>query len=254
MVIFNFARESSQKSVLLLVYFCFIASLFTPLFLQVLDLQLGLGDYDVDYLTAKEDYCARWDAVDTESGTLKNEISICSEVNKNDCLLCSLDVGNQTSICIADLELKEGVKYVTKIHTVNNVGLSTDLLSDGFVVDTTPLLMGDVIFIDNPRKIEDESAETFTHSQIAVQWNGFWDKESGVRNYYICVGTQPGECNIKNFTDARNSTSYSFQDLPLVQGERCFVSIKAENKAGLTSDVKTSDAVVVDKTGKLSTI
>lgn len=228
--------------------------MFTPLFLQVLDLQLGLGDYDVDYLTAKEDYCVRWDAVDTESGILRNEISICSEVNNNDCLLHSLDVGNQTTICIADLELREGVRYVTKIYTVNNVGLSTELFSDGFMVDTTPPLMGDVIFIDSPRKIEDESAETFTHSHIAVQWNGFWDKESGVRNYYICVGTQTGECNIKNFTDARNSTSYTFQDLLLVQGERYFVSIKAENRAGLTSDVKTSDAVVVDNTGKLSTI
>lgn len=216
-------------------------------------MQLGLGDNDIGYLTAKEDYCVSWAAVDLESGIHRSEISICSELNTNDCLLWRLDVGNQTSLCIADLEFKEGVRYVAKIRTENNVGLYTELLSDGFVVDTTPPFMGEIIYTDIPKQTEEDTAEIFTNSQITVQWNGFWDKESGIQTCYVCVGTQPGECNIKNFTDVRNATSFTFQDLPLLQGERYFVSVKAENRAGLKSEVKTSDAVVVDKTGKLDT-
>ena len=208
-----------------------------------------MGDYDIDFLTAKEEYCVRWDAMDAESGILKSELSICSDINPNDCLLQGFDVDNQTSICIADLEFKEGVKYATKVRTVNNVGLSTELFSDGFLVDTTPPLMGEILYIQNPWKFLKGAEQTFTHSKIAVQWDGFWDDESGIRTYFVCVGTQPGKCNIKNFTEARNATTFTLQDWPFVQGETYFVSVKADNRAGLTSDVKTSDAVVVDKTG-----
>lgn len=213
-----------------------------------MDTQLGLGDSDIDYLTAKEDYCVYWGATDAESGILESEISICSELNRNDCLLRSLEVGNQSSICITDIEFKEGVRYVAMVRTKNNVGLSTELLSDGFVVDTTPPLMGDIDYVDSPRKSDE--TETFTHSQIAVQWSGFWDKESGIRTCYVCAGSQPGKCNVKNETDVRNSTSYTFQGLPLVQGDTYFVSVLCENKAGLRSDLMTSDGIVVDKSGK----
>ena len=208
-----------------------------------------MGDSDVDYLTAEEDYCVSWDAMDAESGILASNVSVCSELNNNDCLLHSFDVGNQTSICISDIQFKEGIRYVTKVSTENNVGLSTELFSDGFVIDTTPPLMGEVMYLDKMKTTNEETAEAFTNSEIAIQWNGFWDKESGIRTSYVCVGTQPGQCNVKNFTGARNSTSYTFGDLNLVQGQAYFVSVQAENRAGLKSDVKTSDAIVVDKTG-----
>lgn len=215
-----------------------------------MDLQLGLGDGDVDYLTAKDNYCVSWDAVDPESGILNSKVSVCSELNTNDCLLHNLDVGNQTFVCVADLEFKEGIKYVTKIRAKNNVGLFIELYSDGFVVDSTPPLMGEINYLESSSPIVEDATEQFTNSLIAVQWNGFWDKESGIRASYVCVGTQPGGCNSKNFTDVRNSTTYTFRDLPLKQGETYFVSVKAVNRAGLTSDVKTSDGIVVDKTGK----
>ena len=187
--------------------------------------------------------------MDAESGILANNVFVCSGLNNDDCLLHSFDVGNQTSICISDIQFKEGIRYVTKVSTENNVGLSTELFSDGFLIDTTPPFMGEVIYLDKTKTTNEETAEAFTNFEIAVQWNGFWDKESGIRTSYVCVGTQPGQCNVKNFTDARNSTSYTFGDLNLVQGQAYFVSVQAENRAGLKSDVKTSDAIVVDKTG-----
>ena len=215
-------------------------------------MQLGLGDRDVDYITAKQDYCVRWDAKDSESGILKNELSICFELNTNDCsVLQSLNAGKKNSICVAGLEFKEGVKYVTKIRTENNVGLSKVLYSNGFVVDTSPPFIGEILFIDRLRTTKEEAKERFTYSQIAVLWNAFWDKESGIRTYYVCLGTQPGQCTIKKITDVGNSTSFTFQDLPLDDGETYFVSIMAENKAGLKSDWGTSDAIVVDKSGNI---
>ena len=187
--------------------------------------------------------------MDPESGVLKSEVSVCSKLDTNDCLLDNFNVGNQTFACVADLEFKEGIAYVTKIRTENNNGLFTELYSDGFVVDSTPPVMGDIIYINSSNPNADGAVECFTYSLITVKWNGFWDKESGIHTSYVCVGTKPGECNSKNFTDVRNSTTYTFQDLPLVQGETYFVSVTVENRARLTCDVKTSLGIVVDKTG-----
>ena len=150
---------------------------------------------------------------------------------------------------MADLEFSEEIKYTTKIRVENNVGLFTELYSDGFVVDTTPPFMGEIIYLDSSSPRAEEAEEHFSHSLIAVKWNGFWDKGSGIHTFYVCVGTQPGQCNIKNFTEVRNCTTYKFQDLPLVQGETYFVSVVAENAAGLSSEVTTSDGIFVDKTG-----
>lgn len=209
-------------------------------------MQLGSRFVDKDYITAKDAYCVSCEPMDPESAILKSEVSICSAINVNRCLLPNMDVGNRTIICIADLEFQEGVKYVTKIRSTNIVGGASELSSDGFVVDSTPPIMGEITHVENPPS---EESSQFTDSEISVEWSGFLDKESGVKKYHLCVGTQPGECNVMNFTDVGNSTSYYSRDLQLVQGETYFVSIKAENRAGLTSDVKCSSGVAVDKTG-----
>lgn len=209
-------------------------------------MQLGSPLVDKDFLTAKDAYCVSWETLDPESGILKNEVSICSSVNINDCLLRNMDVGIHSTICIANLEFQEGVKYETRIRSTNIIGLASEKSTDGFVVDSTPPLMGEVTHVENPPL---EESTHFTSSEISVEWNGFLDKESGVRTYHLCIGTQPGVCNVMNFTDVGNSSSYSSQDLQLVQGETYFVSMKAENRASLVSDVKSSTGVAVDKTG-----
>ena len=209
-------------------------------------MQLGSPLVDKDFITAKDAYCVSWETLDPESGILKNEVSICSSANIDDCLLHNMDVGIRTTICIADLEFQEGVKYETRIRSTNIVGLASELSSDGFVVDSTPPVMGEVTHVEN---LPLEESSQFTSSGISVEWNGFLDKESGVRTYHLCIGTQPGGCNVLNFTDVGNSSSYSYHDLQLVQGEMYFVSIKAKNRAGLVSDVKSSTGVAVDTTG-----
>ncbi|XP_015767122.1 PREDICTED: uncharacterized protein LOC107345883, partial [Acropora digitifera] len=222
-----------------------------PILSQVVDFQLNdSASVDRDFITAKDTFCASWNAVDVESGVFKNEISVCSAININDCLLLNMDADNRKMICIADLEFKEGVKYITRVRSTNNVGRSSEMFSDGFVVDSTAPSMGEVLHVENPPS--KEGGEIFTHSKISVEWSRFVDQESGVQTYYICVGTQPNECNMVNFTGVGNSTSYSFRTLQLSQGETYFVSVKAENGAGLMSDVKSSTGVVVDMTAPTS--
>ena len=185
--------------------------------------------------------------MDDESGVLKSEISVCSAININDCLLLNLDVENHEMICIADLEFKEGVKYVTRVRSTNSVGRSSEMLSDGFVVDSTAPSIGEIIHVENAPS--EDGGQIFTSSKISVEWSGFLDQESNVRNYYLCVGTQPSMCNVVNFTNVGNSTSYTQSGVFLKQGETYFVTVKAENSAGLISDAASSTGVAVDMTG-----
>ena len=111
------------------------------------------------------------------SQLVDKDFSICSSVNIDDCLLKNMDVGIRTTICIADLEFREGVKYETRIRSTNIV--ASELSSDGFVVDSTPPVMGEVTHVENPPL---EESSQFTSSGISVEWNGFFDKESGVRH------------------------------------------------------------------------
>ena len=211
-------------------------------------MQLGSGNNDKDYITAKDAYCAKWSLSDLESDIATNELSVCSVIDKNDCLLHNLDVGTRSMICITDLEFKEGVKYITKIRSTNIVQSSSEMFSNGFVVDSTPPILGEVTHVEN--LLSRVEAQVFTHSKISVEWTGFLDKESGVKSYYLCVGMGGGDCNVMNFTEIGNSTSYTLEHLSLSQGATYFVSIKAENMAGLISEVKSSSGVIVDKTGK----
>ena len=175
-----------------------------------------------------------------------SEVSVCSSINREDCLVNTADVGSRTTICFANLEFREGVEYAATVRVTNNVGLAAEMSSDGFIVDSTAPSMGQVLHNENPAV----EGEQFTDSLISVEWDGFWDKESGVSKYFVCIGTQPGECDVKNFTEVMNSTRFSFEDSALLHEKTYFVSVVAENRAGIRSVVISSDGVIVDKTGK----
>ena len=216
----------------------------------MVDLQRGSYFVDKDYISARDAYCVSWETEDAESSILKSEVSICSAVDVNNCLVKDMDFGNRTYICLADLAFREGVKYVTTIRSTNIVGRAGELSSDGFVVDSTPPIVGEIIHMKNP--LVGESLEVFSNSEIFVRWSGFSDVESEIEKYFVCVGTQPGECNIMSFADLGNATSFILQNQRLAQGETYFVSIKAENEAGLVSDTVSSNGITVDNTGNLN--
>ena len=209
------------------------------------DLQINKTERDLDFITAKDQYCVSWETADLESGVLTSQVSVCLATSRGDCLVHATDVGNRTTICIADLEFHEGVEYAATVRVTNNVGLSTEMSSNGFMVDSTAPSMGQVLHNENPTV----EGEQFTDSLISVEWYGFWDKETGISKYFVCIGTQPGECDVRNFTEVLNSTRFSFEDSALLHEETYFVSVVAENRAGLRSVVKSSDGVIVDKTG-----
>lgn len=129
------------------------------------------------------------------------------------------------------------------------VGLTTVQSSDGFILDSSPPYIGSISHIENAAINIEGTLQHFTASVIAASWRGFWDPESIVDHYLLCVGNKPESCDFMNYTTTGNQTSFQSSKLPLEHSQTYFVSLIAVNKAGLQSSVISSDGVTVDKTG-----
>jgi len=214
---------------------------------QVKDLETNGSLVDIDFLTSKTKYCASWRTVDMESGILRSEVSVCSAIDKNNCLVKSVDVGNRSLVCMSSLAFTEGVKYITVVRSTNNVGLSTTLYSDGMLLDSTPPIAGKVQITSNDSSLLESY---FASSVIDARWNGFWDKETSILKYYVCLGKRSGSCEVVNLTDIGQRTAYRFKSIELQHAATYYVSVVAENEAGLKSIITSSDGIFIDKTGK----
>ena len=78
-------------------------------------------------------------------------------------------------------------------------------------------------------------------------WENFYDPESELLNYKICLGESRGKCDeIDNVLVGLNTT-YTFQNLALRHGKEYYVSVTANNRVGLSTKV-TSNVIKVDLT------
>ena len=202
-------------------------------------------DGKVMYLTNTEFLCATWNTFnDTETAIVSYYLSLCSKVSRNNCPILRRDLNNKTSICLEKAPVIEGEIYTIVITATNEVGLSSMSKSTHFVIDTTEPDVGEVI-VFNPLGEE----YSFISSSLSARWKGFSDKESGVSEYLICIGKEPGLCDIKESVSVGKGCRYTWYNLSLVPSEDYFVSIRSVNNAGLFTDYVTSDPFTVDTTG-----
>ena len=173
--------------------------------------------------------------------------SLCSKMNKISCPISPRNLNNKTSICLEEPPITRGEIYTVLVTATNEVGLSSSNTSKYFVFDTTEPDIGEII-TSNP------SGEkySFVSSSLSARWKGFSDRESGIAEYLICIGKEPGLCDIKESVSVGKTTQYSWYNLSLVSTEEYFVSIRSVNNAGLFTDYIASDPFTVDTTGMSS--
>jgi hypothetical protein len=166
------------------------------------------------------------------------------KTKKDNCPIPRRNLNNKTSICIEEPPVTEGETYIIIITATNEVGLSSTSQSTHFVFDTTEPDVGEVI-ASNP------SAEkySFISSSVLARWKSFSDKESGISEYLICIGREPGLCDLKQSVSVGKASQHTWYNLSLVNTEEYFVSIRSANNAGLLTDYITSDPLTVDTTG-----
>ena len=165
-------------------------------------------------------------------------------MNAKSCPIWRRNLNNKTSICIEEPAVTEGLEYFVEITATNEVGLSSTLQSMHFVVDTSAPDVGEV-FASNPLG----GKYNFISSAVVASWNGFSDKESGISEYLICIGKEPGVCNLADSVSVGKASQYLWYNLSLVFTEEYFVSVRSVNNAGLFTDYIASDPFTVDTTG-----
>lgn len=81
----------------------------------------------------------------------------------------------------------------------------------------------------------------YTTNTLSANWTNSTDPNSNVVKYWVSIGTTPGATDVLGWTDVGNNTAYTASALTLVPNTVYYINVRAENGAGLLSNVITSD-------------
>lgn len=76
---------------------------------------------------------------------------------------------------------------------------------------------------------------------ISANWGDAVDENSGILAYYYAIGSTSGGTEVLDWTNNASETSFVETISGLTLGETYYVAVKAENNAGLFSEVAVSD-------------
>ncbi|MBD3181126.1 hypothetical protein GF312_02470, partial [Candidatus Poribacteria bacterium] len=96
--------------------------------------------------------------------------------------------------------------------------------------------------------VTDDGDFTMITTHLHAEWTESQDNESGIVKYQYAIGTSPGGNEVTNWTSTGLNTTVSKGGLNLLQNTTYYISVKAENGAGLLSDAGVSDGIKVDTT------
>ena len=142
-----------------------------------------------------------------------------------------------------NLNLVSGESYCAVVTGYNEAGLPTTVKSDCLLIDHDVPLAGTV----NDGHFHDVDYQS-EDTMIAANWNGFSDgsKGSGIVEYRYKVAEDGGGI-IVPWTSAGNATNITRNGLVLKNNTKYFVTVKAVDAVGLSTDI-TTDGVTVDTT------
>ncbi len=110
-------------------------------------------------------------------------------------------------------------------------------------VDWTP---PSTVLVVNDGTGLDEDVSNAT-SQLFGNWGNSIDNNSGVVKYWYKIGTAPGLGNIVALTDNGLSTSFTESGLTLINGQMYYITVQAENGAGLMAPFASSDGMLIER-------
>ena len=146
------------------------------------------------------------------------------------------------------IALQEGQRYIVTVEATNGAGLKENVFSDGVTLDTSPPAVGQIFF----EAVAPEGSKSSLQSdaqEILFSWTKISDDESGVSKLLWCAGSSPSKDDLVAWTPV-DLSAWSIKHVfsrPLKAGTVLFVTLKAFNGAGLTSQV-TSGALMIDST------
>ena len=82
---------------------------------------------------------------------------------------------------------------------------------------------------------------------LFFRWDNFIDPESDIAQYEACLGTTLEECDEISYQSTGLNTTHIFTSLKLRHQETYYVTVKATNNAGLSTQV-ASNEIKIDVT------
>jgi len=106
----------------------------------------------------------------------------------------------------------------------------------------------DLVFVSDSLSADIDT--TFITDSISASWSAAEDLHSGIQQYWYAIGTAADSNDVLDWT-ATTDTFFSINNIQLVFGNTYYVSVIAENGAGLLSAVSGSDGLYVDSVAEI---
>ena len=197
------------------------------------------------YLKNGDLITAKWIGFgDNESYLNYFELATCQASNTDECISPFVNVGVRTTQEIDALGLTYGVSYVIIVRAFNKAGLFSEGASNQFIVNGKEPSPGTVY--DGTQRRKDNEFQSST-SQISANWSPFIDRNGNIVEYRMCVGEEPGVCDVSEFISTGINLKGIITGLHLNHNGKYFVTVQATSASGYTT-ASTSNGVTVDTT------
>ncbi|XP_076106390.1 uncharacterized protein LOC143075038 [Mytilus galloprovincialis] len=142
-------------------------------------------------------------------------------------------------VLVTDLHLQPGKVYHSTIRAFDHLNRSIERHSEGVIYDNTSPLTGTT-------QVERGISHFVKSHHISVQWFGIDDRESGIEQFEIGIGSTNHSADIVPFQNTDMFAEIN-GDSRLVDGYQYYAIIKATNGAGLSS-FSVSTPFIADST------
>lgn len=190
-------------------------------------------------------FTASWsDFEDRESSIKMFQWKVCLVYQPSECVSKFVNAGLKSSLVLNDVGVEQGMEYNVVIKAVNWAELEVTAVSNSFILDKTPPDSGMVF--DGEGYLKDRVYQS-SSIEISVSWKDFQDKESGIKRYEVCVGSNSGLCDVTVFKSFGLASKALIGNLNLTHNKIYFTTVRAVNGAGQTS-IATSNGIFIDLT------
>jgi ligand-binding sensor domain-containing protein len=183
---------------------------------------------------------ATWSSTDAESGIAEYQYTIGTTAGGTD-VVSWTSVGMNTEVARTGLSLSWGTAYFFSVKAKNGSGDWSSMgSSDGITVTDATSPATPVV--------TDDGATTSDGTKLHATWSAS-DPESGIAEYQYAIGTTSGGIDVVGWTSTGTTGGVTKTGLTLTGGTKYFISVKAENGAGLWSEVGISNGITVAAEG-----
>ena len=220
-----------------------------------------LGSKDVDFQHNLRTIVVNWQRFyDYGSGISHFEVCAAATGSTNPCSgLGPVRASKwaRMAILTSEAALMDHTKYVTTVRAVDFAGHVSEASSNGIMFDSSPPSNQNTVV-----RILHDTTEVFpvkrtffiaSLTQIALEWSGFEDRETGIVGIQLAVGQLGDATSVRLPFNIGNGNTFTITGLDLRPNLPYFVTIRALNAVGLQTNVSVGP-IIVDATPPLCTV